>query len=75
MIGISHQKAANIFARPARFARTNKLVILLRGLPGSGKSTVAKNIEIHEKKFSMKVKRMTFDEYFEEVMFSYVFHY
>ena len=43
------------------------MAIILRGLPGAGKSMVAKNIEKTEKKFRIKTKVMAFDDYFKEV--------
>ena len=56
-----------LFSRPQRFARVDRLVIILRGLPGSGKSSIAKNIQKLEAKFDKKTKIFTWDEYFEEV--------
>ena len=56
-----------LFSRPQRFARVDNLVIILRGLPGSGKSSIAKNIQKIEAKFDKKTKIFTWDEYFEEV--------
>ena len=67
IIGTSHVVDSHLFARPQRFARPDKIVLILRGLPGAGKTCVAKNIEIHEKKFRKTVKIFTYDEYFEEV--------
>ena len=60
-----------LFSRPQRFARVDRLVIILRGLPGSGKSTIANNIKKLEAKFDKKTKIFTWDDYFEEV--NYVF--
>ena len=36
----------DLVAVPGRFLRPPKLTILLRGLPGSGKSTIAKMIKV-----------------------------
>lgn len=56
-----------LFSRPQRFARVDNLVIILRGLPGSGKSSIAKNIQKIEAKFDKKTRIFTWDDYFEEV--------
>ena len=58
-----------LFSRPQRFARVDRLVIILRGLPGSGKSTIANNIKKLEAKFDKKAKIFTWDDYFEEVYY------
>ena len=65
--GSSQMNDVELFSRPQRFARVDRIVIILRGLPGSGKSTIAENIRKIEAKFSKKTKIFTWDEYFEEV--------
>ena len=67
LIGTQTVKDTDIFCRPGRFARPVRLAIILRGLPGAGKSMVAKNIEKTEKKYGKKTKVMAWDEYFKEV--------
>lgn len=67
IVGVSQMDDIELFSRPQRFARVDRLVIILRGLPGSGKSSIAKNIQKLEAKFDKKTKIFTWDEYFEEV--------
>ena len=67
IVGVSQMDDTELFSRPQRFARVDRLVIILRGLPGSGKSSIAKNIQKLEAKFDKKTKIFTWDEYFEEV--------
>ena len=59
-----------LFARPHRFVRPARLAIILRGLPGAGKSMVAENIRVIEARYSKTVKIFHWDDYFEEVNFT-----
>ena len=64
VVGTSHLTDIQLFSRPNRFARAEFLCIILRGLPGSGKTVIADNIERIEKKYSKNIRIFTFDEYF-----------
>ena len=51
---------------PGRYMRPPKIVIIFRGLPGSGKSFVAKNIKSQESSFGSETPRiLALDDYFE----------
>ena len=51
---------------PGRYMRPPKIVIILRGLPGSGKSFVAKNIKNQESSYGSEAPRiLALDDYFE----------
>ena len=52
------------FSRPKRYGRPSHICLILRGLPGSGKTTLCNNIEKVERKYSKNVKVFKFDEYF-----------
>ena len=67
LIGMQSVKDTDLFARPGRLCRPNRLAIIIRGLPGSGKSMVARNIEKTERKYGKKTKVFAWDEYFKEV--------
>ena len=67
LIGMQTVKDTDLFARPGRLCRPNRLAIILRGLPGSGKSMVARHIERTERKYGKKTKVFAWDEYFKEV--------
>ena len=69
LIGTQIVKDTDLFCRPGRFCRPNRLAIILRGLPGSGKSMVARNIQRTEKKYGKKTKIFAWDDYFKEVSF------
>merc|ERR1711892_1265734 len=66
LIGMQSVKDTDLFARPGRLCRPNRLAIIIRGLPGSGKSMVARNIEKTERKYGKKTKVFAWDEYFKE---------
>ena len=51
---------------PGRYMRPPKVVIIFRGLPGSGKSFVAKNIKSQEASYGSETPRiLALDDYFE----------
>ena len=51
---------------PGRYMRPPKIVIILRGLPGAGKSFVAKNIKNQESSYGSEAPRiLALDDYFE----------
>ena len=51
---------------PGRYMRPPKIVVIFRGLPGSGKSYVAKNIKSQESEFGSETPRiLALDDYFE----------
>ena len=46
--------------------RPPKIVVILRGIPGSGKSYVAKNIKTQESSYGSETPRiLALDDYFE----------
>lgn len=60
----------DILCQPGRYKRPPKLVIILRGLPGSGKSYLTKLIKAEEEKYaseSEKPKTLSIDNYFSFV--------
>ena len=51
---------------PGRYMRPPKIVVIFRGLPGSGKSFVAKNIKSQESSYGSEAPRiLALDDYFE----------
>ena len=51
---------------PGRYMRPPKIVVIFRGLPGSGKSYVAKNVKSQESEFGSETPRiLALDDYFE----------
>ena len=51
---------------PGRYIRPPKIVIILRGLPGSGKTQFAKNVRTRENNFGADAPRiLDLDAYFE----------
>ncbi len=51
---------------PGRDKRPARIVVILRGLPGSGKSFVAKNIKTQESSLGAEAPRiLALDDYFE----------
>jgi YLP motif-containing protein 1 len=51
---------------PGRFFRPPKLVIIMRGLPGSGKTHIARNIKSTETEQGFEAPRiLALDDYFE----------
>ena len=64
VVGTSNVTDIKLFSRPDRFGRSDNICIIMRGLPGSGKTVIVENIEKIEKKYSKPCKIFTFDEYF-----------
>lgn len=64
---------------PGRYMRPPRIVIIFRGLPGSGKTFVAKNIKNQETSFGSEAPRiLALDDYFEcdgEVSFSKKYYF
>jgi len=57
---------ADLIEAPGRFVRPPRLVIILRGLPGAGKTHVAKLIRSKEIDAGSEAPRMfSLDDYFE----------
>ena len=51
---------------PGRHVRPPKLVIIFRGLPGAGKTFIAKNVKGQESEMGSEAPRiLTLDDYFE----------
>ena len=64
VVGTIHTNDIKLVSRPDRFGRSEFICIILRGLPGAGKTVVAENIEKIERKYSKSCKIFSFDEYF-----------
>ena len=59
-------KLEDIFEPPGRYVRPPKIVIILRGLPGAGKSLIAKKIKAKETELGSDAPRvLCLDDYFE----------
>lgn len=65
--GLPIATAADLFQPPGRDKRPSRIVVLLRGPPGSGKSAAARKIRTIEQDAGASVRVHSIDDYFVTV--------